>query len=300
MNYDYVALPDRKPLRWPNGARVALIFTINAEYWELSRPGPEPLYPGGPATIPHVLPGNVADTANWTWREYGQRVGVWRVIDVFDKAGVPASCTINALTALERPRIIQAFNERGWEIVAHNYAQNDILSSYALDPAKEREVIGRTLAAFEKVVGRPAKGWLSSSLRSTVNTPDILKEFGLLFQACYLNDDQPYLLKTRHGPLVSIPYSNDINDFAMFSRGAMTTAQALDMFKEQLDQLHLEGAETGRIMNVGLHPHVIGQAFAIRSLREFVAYAKGLAGVWFPRREEIATWYLANHKSHIG
>ena len=299
MLYDYVALPDRKPLRWPNGARVALIFTINMEYWEMTRDTAEPLYPGGPATIPHVLPGNVPDTANWTWREYGQRIGVWRIIDVFDRAGVPTTCTMNALTGIERRRIIDAANERGWEIVAHNFAQNDILSFYAGEPDKEREVVRRTLDAYEDAVGRPAKGWLSSSLRSTFETPHILKELGLLFQACYLNDDQPYLMETRHGPLVSVPYSNDINDFHVFSRGSMTTQSAFEMFREQFDQLYREGAETGRIMNLGMHPHVIGQAYAIRALRDFVDYAKGFDGVWFATREDIASWYLENHRDHI-
>lgn len=300
MLYDYVALPDRKPLRWPNGARIAVMFTINIEYWELTREGPEPLYPGGPATIPHVLPGNVPDTANWTWREYGQRVGVWRVIDVFDRAGVPSTCTMNAMTGIERGRIIDAVNERGWEIVAHNYSQNDILSSYAHDPAAERDVIQRTLDAYQNAVGRPAKGWLSSSLRSTHETPHILKELGLDFLACYLNDDQPYMLDTRHGPLVAIPYSNDINDFHVFSRGGMTTQTAFEMFKEQFDQLYLESAETGKIMNLGLHPHVIGQAYAIRALRDFVDYVKDKEGVWFAKREEIADWYSKNHETHIG
>ena len=299
MLYDYVALPDRKPLRWPDGARLALIFTINIEYWEMTRDTPEPLYPGGPATIPHVLPGNVPDTANWTWREYGQRIGVWRIIDVFDKAGVPTTCTMNALTGMERRRIIDAVNERGWEIVAHNFAQNDILSFYAGDPDAEREVIRRTLEAVEEAIGRPAKGWLSSSLRSTHETPHILKELGLVFQACYLNDDQPYLLNTRHGPLVSIPYSNDINDFHVFSRGAMTTQSAFEMFREQFDQLYREGADTGRIMNLGMHPHVIGQAYAIRALRDFVDYVKQFEGVWFATREKIASWYLETHRDHM-
>lgn len=296
MVYDYVPLPDRKPLRWPNGDRLALIFTINMEYWEISRDSPEPLYPGGPATIPHVLPGNVPDYANWTWREYGQRVGVWRIIEVFDNAGVPATCTMNALVGTERPRMIDAARERGWEILAHNYAQNDVLTYYAGSYEKEREVIRRTLDVYEDVVGRPAKGWLSSSLRSTHETPHILKEFGLLFQADYLNDDQPYLLNTRHGPLVCIPYSNDVNDFAVFSRGGRTTSGALELFKEQFDQLYAEGAKSGRIMNLGMHPHVMGQAYAIRALRDFLAYARDFESVWYPKREEIAEWYLKNHQ----
>jgi allantoinase len=299
MHYDYVALPDRKPLKWPNGSRIAVIFTLNLEYWELSHDSVEPLYPGGPATIPHVLPGNVPDYANWTWREYGQRVGIWRLIDVFDRAGVPSTCTMNAMIGIERKRIIDAVNERGWEILAHNYAQTDILSSYAHQPEKERDVIRRTLDVYEQTVGRPAKGWLSSSIRCTPRTPEFLKEFGLLFHSDFLNDDQPYLIHTARGPLVCVPYSNDINDFAVFSRGAMTTEDALSIFKEQFDQLYLEGAESGRIMNVGLHPHVMGQAYRVRALRDLVDYIKSFAGVWFPRREEIANWYLANHKTHI-
>ena len=90
-SYDFVPLPDRAPLKFPDGAHVALIFTINIEYWEPFRPGQkEPMFPGGPATIPHALPGDVLDTANWTWREYGQRIGIWRIMDVFDKTGCRA------------------------------------------------------------------------------------------------------------------------------------------------------------------------------------------------------------------
>ncbi|HEY5963055.1 MAG TPA: hypothetical protein VIU42_03465 [Xanthobacteraceae bacterium] len=94
-SYEFVPLPDRGPLKFPGGAHVALIITINIEYWEPFRPGQkEPLFPGGPATIPHALPGDVLDTANWTWREYGQRIGIWRLMDVFDAMGVAPSCTL--------------------------------------------------------------------------------------------------------------------------------------------------------------------------------------------------------------
>jgi hypothetical protein len=112
--YEYIALPDRKPLRFLNGARLALIITINLEYWEKTRASQkEPLFTGGPMTIPHALPGDVWDTANWTWREYGQRVGIWRLIETFDNAGVKPSCTVNGLMMVERRRIVDAINERG-------------------------------------------------------------------------------------------------------------------------------------------------------------------------------------------
>jgi len=299
MHYEFSALPDRKKLHWLDGKRLALIITINLEYWELTRDQAEPLYPGGPASIPFPLPGNVPDYVNWTWREYGQRVGIWRMLDAFDRAGVPASCTVNGLFIQERRRIVDAIKERGWELVPHNWTQNDILTYYAHEPEAERAVIRRVLDVYEDAVGQPAKGWLSSSLRPTAETPDILKENGLLFHCDFLNDDQPYLIQTNSGPLVCVPYSNDINDFNMFARGGMTLDQGQATLREQFDCLYAEGADSLRLMNFGLHPHIIGQPYRIRALGEFLSYAKSFDGVWFPTREEIATWYLENHQDHI-
>jgi hypothetical protein len=191
-SYEFVALPDRGPLRFPGGARLALILTINLEYWEKSRPGQrEPLFTGGPMTIPHALPGDVWDTANWTWREYGQRVGVWRLIDAFDRAGVKPSCTVNGLLMTERRRIVDAVNGRGWELVPHNWAQNDVLSYYADNPDGERAVIERTLDEYQRTVGHPAKAWLSSAIRGTAYTPAFLKEFGLIAYCDYLTTISP-------------------------------------------------------------------------------------------------------------
>ena len=299
MDYDYVPLPSRKPLKWPNGARLALILTINVEYWDLLKETEKPYYAGGPSILPDPLPGNVADYPNYSWREYGQRVGVWRMIDAFDQAKVPAGITINAKAGLERRQIIDAVNSRGWEIVAHNYVQTDLLSNHFFEPDKEREVIRETLRVYEEVVGRKAKGWLSSSLRCTPKTADFCADEGLIFFTDLLNDDQPYLIRTPSGPIVSIPYSVEINDFMIFFRRGMSTSEASQVLQEQLDELYREGAESGRLMNVGLHPHVTGQPFRIRALREFLEYAKGLEDIWWATREEIATWYLENHDSHI-
>jgi peptidoglycan/xylan/chitin deacetylase (PgdA/CDA1 family) len=298
--YDYIPLPDRRPLRFPNGARLALILTINLEYWEKFRPGQkEPLFTGGPMTIPHALPGDVWDTANWTWREYGQRVGVWRLIELFDKSAVKPSCTVNGMIMIERKRVIDAVNERGWELVPHNWAQNDLLTYYAGNPAGERDVIQRTLEQYEKAVGRPAKAWLSSAIRGTLHTPAFLKESGLIAYCDYLNDDQPYLIQTIHGPIVCVPYSNDVNDFNLFARGGMSASSGLETLKLCFDQLYAESSAGGRIMNFGMHPHVMGQAHRAAALRDFIDYAKSHAGVWFASREEIASGYLENHQSHI-
>ena len=299
MHYDYVPIVERKPLRWPNGARVALIITLNLETWDLLKDTERAYYAGGPAILPDVLPGNIPDFPNYTWREYGQRVGAFRLFEMFDEMQVKPSCTINAVTALRRRALLDAALSRGCEILAHNYEQGELLTDFAKDPAKERDVIARTLDVYQQAVGRKAKGWLSSSLRGTMNTADILAEHGLIAYCDLMNDDQPYLIQTAHGPIVSTPYTNEINDFTILTRRNHTTDEFRDVMIEELGVLHKEGAKTGRMMNVGLHPHVSGRAYRIRALREFIAYAKGLDGVWFATREAIAEWYLKNHELHI-
>jgi allantoinase len=299
MHYDYVPITHRKPLRWPGGKRVALIMTVNLETWDLVKDTDKPYYAGGPPILPDVLPGNIADFPNYTWREYGQRVGAFRMFEMFDEMRVQPSCTINAVTALRRRELLDAALKRGCEIVAHNYEQGELLTEFAKDPQKERDVIRRTLDVYEQAVGRKAKGWLSSSLRGTMNTPDILAEHGLLFYCDLMNDDQPYLIHTDHGPIVSTPYTNEINDFTILTRRNHTTDEFRDVLIEELKVLYEEGARTGRIMNVGLHPHVSGRAYRIRALREFIAYAKKLKGVWWTTREAVASWYMENHASHI-
>lgn len=299
MEYDYVPLPQRGPLRWPDGHRVALIITINLETWDLVKDTDRPYYAGGPPILPDVLPGNVPDFPNYTWREYGQRVGVWRLFELFDSLGVKPSCTINAVTALRRRAMVDAALERGCEILAHNYEQGELLTDAAFDMDRERSIIERSLAVYQEVCGRKARGWLSSSLRGTLNTAGILASNGLLFYCDLMNDDQPYLLNTPSGPIVSTPYSNEINDFTLLTRRNHTTDEFRDILIEELTVLHQEGAKTGRIMNVGLHPHVSGRAYRVRALREFVEFARTLPGVWFTTREQIATWYLQHHLEHI-
>jgi peptidoglycan/xylan/chitin deacetylase (PgdA/CDA1 family) len=295
LEYDYIPLPDRPPLRWPGGQRVALMITLNLETWDLVKDSDRPYYAGGPSILPDILPGNVPDFPNYSWREYGQRVGIWRLFETFDALGVTPACTVNAATCLRRRPMIEAAMHRGCEVLAHNYEQGELLSDYANDPAKEREVVLKTLDVYEQTLGRKARGWLSSSLRGTLQTADILAEYGCSFYCDLMNDDQPYLLRTPNGPIVSVPYSNEINDFTLVVRRGHSTDEMRDILIEELSVLHQEGEKTARIMNVGLHPHVSGRAYRVRALREFVEFAQSLDGVWWATREEIAAHYLANH-----
>ncbi len=298
--YDYVPIPERKRLTWPDGKRLALMISLNLEYWELTQDREGPYFAGGPSINERLLPARTPDFNNHSWREYGQRVGIWRLYDIFDEAGVPASCTVNGIMCEERPQIVRAAHERGWELIAHNFIQTEFLVQYADDREAERAVIERTLDMIERTTGKRPAGWLSSSLRCTENTSDILKELGLLYHCDYMNDDQPYLIHTEHGPLVSIPYTNEVNDIGLYTRRGFTNDEVFQVLKDEFDQLYRESEKSGRHMSVGLHPHIIGRAFRVRALREFLDYAKGFDGVWWASREEIAKWYLEHHQSHIG
>ena len=300
MKYDFIPMPKRKPLKWPNGARIAMLITTNLEYWDPTVDTDKPAYPGGPGVVINTMSGKYYDNPNWTWREYGQRVGVWRLFETYAEAGIPSSCTMNAKLALERREIIDHVVKNKWELVAHNYVQTQPLADYQFDIEAERKIIRDTLKVYRETVGKPARGWLSTSLRCTPNTADIIADEGLSFITDYLNDDQPYLMETTSGKtLVSIPYTVEINDFQTFMFQGKGVDEAVAMFKECFQELYREGATSGRLFNMGLHPHVAGQPHRIRAIRDFLRYAKSFPDVWWTTREEIADWYLKNHKSHI-
>mgnify|MGYP001252124796 CR=1 FL=1 len=150
MQYDFVPMPHRKTLKWPYGKRMALILTTNLEYWEPTKDTDRVIYPGGPGIVGGTLSGNVYDNPNWTWREYGHRVGVWRIFDLFEEAGVPTSCTINALMGIERRAVVDHAVKKGYEIVAHNYEQTELLTDFQDDEEKEKAVFSMKTLTMEE------------------------------------------------------------------------------------------------------------------------------------------------------
>jgi len=299
LEYPYVPIHKRHPLRFPDGKRVALILTINLETWDLVKSYKEPYYAGGPAILPDLLPGDVPDFPNYSWREYGQRVGLWRMFETIDQYEIKPSCTVNAVTCERRFEMVEAALSRDCEIIAHNLEQGELLTKFAHDKDAERKVITQTLSTFEKHIGRKSKGWLSSSLRGTTNTAELLVEQGCEFYCDLMNDDQPYLIKTNQGAIVSVPYSNEINDFTLVVRRGHTADDVAAILKEELSILYEEGSQTGRIMNVGLHPHVSGRAYRQRTLHQFLQFARSLEDVWWTTREELAAWYRTVADQHI-
>ena len=267
--------------------------------WDLIKDTDEAYYAGGPSILPDLLPGNVPDFPNYMWREYGQRVGVWRLLDVFDELSVKPECTVNAKTCLERHEMVKAAMDRKLQIIPHNYEQGELLTQYFNDPLKEEEVIKNTLDVYKETTSLIPQGWLSSSLRGTENTANILVKNGIRFYCDAMNDDQPYIIDTDSGPIVSIPYSNEINDFTLLTRRGHTTDEFRDILIEEMNVLYQESKATSKIMNIGLHPHVSGRAYRVRAIREFLEAAKELEGIWWATRSQIAEEYLKQSEEHI-
>ena len=192
MEYDYVPLPARNSLSWPGGARVALILTINLETWDLTKDSDRAYYAGGPSILPDALAGNIPDFPNYSWREYGQRVGIWRLIDVFDQLGVAPSCTTNAVTFQRRRAMTDAVLARGWELITHNWEQGETAHRFrarsrsragrhrkdtcgireACRPQIERLVVV-VAAQYAKHGDRPRRLWLPLLLRHHERRPAV-------------------------------------------------------------------------------------------------------------------------------
>ena len=195
--------------------------------------------------------------------------------------------------------MVQAALNRECELIPHNYEQGELLTNFYNDPIKEEEVISKTLEVFKKVTGRTPEGWLSSSLRGTLNTAEILVKHGLKYYCDAMNDDQPYMIETKAGDIVSIPYCIEINDFTLLTRRGHTTDEFRDILLEEFSVLHQESQSTAKIMNIGLHPHVSGRAYRIRALREFIEEVLKHKDIWLATRSEIADSYLDQAAKHI-
>jgi peptidoglycan/xylan/chitin deacetylase (PgdA/CDA1 family) len=276
----YSALPDRPPLRLPEGLRLVVWPIVNLEVWEIERPMARQVLPA-PTGVP-VAP----DLANWSWHEYGMRVGVWRFFEALDRAQARATLSINAAVVDVYPRVAAAARERRWEFMGHSEVQMPIHQV-----ADQRAMIERALDRLEKFTGTRPVGWLGPGLTETYETPDLLAEAGVQYVGDWVYDDEPTLIATAHGPLVTLPYTVEINDIPIamvqHHHGDVFLKRAIDQF----DRLYEEGRQRAKILSFAIHPYITGVPHRIKYLEEFLAYARRHAGVAFWTGEEILEWY---------
>lgn len=280
--YDFAPYrADRPKIVWPNGARVAFWVAPNIEHYELQPPN-NPTRAPWPKPLPDVL--------GYSWRDYGNRVGFDRMADVMAKYGVRGSVSLNVALCEHFPDIIDRCNELDWELFSHGSYNTRYL--YNLTEDEQREVIRDSRDTIMKFSGQSLDGWLSPAITNTDETQHLLAEEGLLYTLDSFEDDQPMPCKTRSGKkFVSLPYSIEVNDVPLFSMRNMGPDEYVETLKAQFDQLYLEGADSGTVMCIPLHPFLIGQPQRIGALDKVLEYVTGHDKVWLATGREIAAYY---------
>jgi allantoinase len=279
--YDYSPIVDRRRLIWPNGARVAFYVGLNVEYFEIDKPSTS-IWSG----TSHLKP----DPLNYGWRDYGARVGIWRLIDTLDKYAVRASVLLNSDVCRHYPQIIQAGREREWAWLAHGKT-NSILHA-DMTPEEERMLLANVVDTIAAATGRRPKGWMGPGLTETFETPRVLKELGLSYVLDWCADDQPFPLNVPG--MISVPYSVELNDIGLFVGKSVSGEEFYRTVVDQFDQLYEDSARSGRVMALALHPFVIGQPFRHRYLAKALEYITSHDGVWLATSDEIAAHYLGS------
>jgi peptidoglycan/xylan/chitin deacetylase (PgdA/CDA1 family) len=276
----YSAIVDRPPLALPGGARVAVWTIVNLEVWDIAGPMARQVLPA-PTGVP-LLP----DVPNWSWHEYGMRVGFWRFHELYQRLGIRPTLAINARVCVDYPRVAEACRDAGWEFMGHSYQQGPI--------HKEEDqpgMIRRSLDTIERFTGKRPVGWLGPGLTETYETPDHLAAAGIRYIGDWVYDDEPTEIRTAHGPLVTLPYSVECNDIPMMivqhHEAAYWTRKCLDAF----ERYHAEGAERAKIMAIAIHPYISGQPFRIKYLEQVYEEIGRRPGVLHWNGEQILDWY---------
>jgi len=278
--FDYSAIVDRRPWRLPRGARIAVWTIVNVEEWDIEKPMARQVLPA-PQGV-----GTVPDVPNWAWHDYGMRVGFWRILAALQARKLTATTSINAAVCNQYPRVAQAMLDAGWEFMGHGVRQG----AMHLLP-DQRAAIREAVETLQKFTGKKPKGWLGPGLTETWETLDYLAEAGIEYVSDWVNDDQPYEIRTTRGPLVSVPYTLELNDIPMMVIQHHESPAWVQRCRDQFDRLFAEGAKNPRVMAIAVHPYIHGVPHRIKYFEAVYDYMRGKKGVWFTTGEEISDWY---------
>lgn len=286
-HYRWSPIVSRDPLRWPDRARVAVAFVVGLGHFEAD------LAPGALDPPTHRSPLRMMPPPDYptvTHREYGHRVGIFRLFDLLDAHALRATAAIDALTAQGYPRLVTECRRRGWDVMAHGVGQRRAITA-EMSEADERAYIRGALDAVAGAVGAMPRGWLGPEQSESTRTPALLSELGVDYVCDWANDDQPYLIGPAGRPLVSVPLMQEISDVSLHWNRRVTMARWAEVVCEAFDTLYREGAESGRLFVLPLHPWCIGQPFRVRYLQQVLAHIGQHDEVWATTGAEIATWY---------
>ncbi|MDE1570561.1 polysaccharide deacetylase family protein [Aquabacter sp. P-9] len=284
----YSAITERPRLTLPDGKRMAVWIIVNVEEWNPKETMPRTVLtpPAGGAPMP--------DIPNWAWHEYGNRVGFWRMLEVFDEFEVPAALAINGSAIAAYEPIARAARDRKWEFIGHGFSQKNMQKV-----ENEREDIARTTKVITDFVGKRPRGWLGPGLTETWETPDILVEEGYSYVCDWVLDDEPVVLKTRTKPILNVPYTQECNDVAMMLIQHHKASEYFDRASDQFDQIHHDARHSARVMAIVVHPYIMGAPHRLKYFRKIVEKIASYEDVAFMTGEQIADWYLAQRPNAL-
>ncbi len=282
--YDWSMLPKRPAVKWPNGARLALWVSTAVEFFPLN-----------PPTVPFKAPGSMStpypDLRHYTLRDYGNRVGIFRIMKVLDGLGIRASAAVNSAVAERTPRLIDEIVKRGWEILAGGLDMGHIHHG-DLDVATESEWIARCVETLRQSTGQAVTGWLSPARSQSMQTMNLVAAQGIDYVCDWVNDEMPYPITTANGQLVAMPHSHEMSDLLIIFQNKHSEEAFTQQLIDQFDVLYREAsADDGRIMAITVHPWIIGQPHRIKALERALAHMLAKDDVWPATGADIlAAW----------
>lgn len=286
-HYDWSPLIKRGVLRWPENAHVALCVIINLEHMEWSPPeGSYQLSTLSGGLDPRPFP----DYARLSHREYGHRVGIFRVLDVLEKHRIKPTVAMDVFTAEHYPFLVRHCQQRGAEIVGHGISVSRMITS-KMSEQDERQYIRDALEGLTRATGTTPVGWLGPEYGESERTPQLLAEAGIRYVCDWTNDEQPYRMKSHEGELLALPIMLELDDVNALWYRRLAIDRYAEMLQESFATLYRDGAENGRLLVLNLHPWLIGQPFRIGYLDEALGVMMRRQGVWAATGAEVVDWY---------
>jgi peptidoglycan/xylan/chitin deacetylase (PgdA/CDA1 family) len=275
---------------FPGGARLALHLIVNVEAWDYAQPMPRTALP------PPAGGGSVPDVPNFAWYQYGQRVGIWRLLDTLSRHGARATLSINSAVCREYPEIVARTAAAGWEMMPHGVVQRTMATV-----GDERAVIDEAIAELHAATGTRPRGWLGPALVETPDTLDLLAAAGLEYCCDWgPSDDVPHDLRVASGRMIAIPYPVDTNDIVVYAIERHSAEELYTRCAAAIDTLHAESAAAPRVLAIALHPYLTGAAHRIAVLDRILAYAHARDGVCVMTASELLDWYVAQVPQPVG
>jgi peptidoglycan/xylan/chitin deacetylase (PgdA/CDA1 family) len=280
----YSPIVDRAPIRWPGGARVAVWVVPNIEHYELLPP------PGAPDPYPRTPH---PDVRKYAYHDYGNRVGLWRLVEVLDRHEVPCTVSLNVAVLDHYPEVAAVLTERRWDLMSHGLYNTRYLTG--LDREGERRFLETCNRVLERHTGRHFDGMLGPNITGNEWTPDLMAEAGMRYHADWVHDERPSPLLTESGArMVALPYTYELNDAPLLMRSHVEGEGYARRCLDQFDRLHADAEQGGRMMCLVVHPFAIGQPHRIAHFDRILAHLRD-RGAWIATASQLVDHYLEHH-----